>query len=72
MQSRLIIIALISSMALGGCIFAPGNSESWDHDHDTPEPTLGQELLDLDKAHQAGIITTAEYERTKDRLLNGR
>jgi len=32
-------------------------------------PTLGQQLLDLQKAHTAGVITDAEYEAQKAKLL---
>ena len=72
MQSTLTVLLLLGTLGLGGCIFAPGNGDGCDHDHDVTEPTVGKELLDLDKAHQAGIITTAEFERTRDRILNGR
>lgn len=34
--------------------------------------TLGQELLDLDKAYKDGIITQKEYEKTKKRLIEKR
>jgi hypothetical protein len=34
-------------------------------------PTLGQQLLDLQKARAAGVITDAEYEAQKAKLLKG-
>jgi len=38
----------------------------------TVTTTLGQELLDLDKAYKDGIITQKEYEKTKKRLIEKR
>lgn len=32
-------------------------------------PTIGQQLIDLQKAKDAGIITPAEFEAQKARLL---
>ena len=33
------------------------------------QTTLGQQLIDLDKAYKQGIITEKEYEKTKKDLL---
>jgi hypothetical protein len=33
-------------------------------------PTLGQQLIDLQKAKDAGIITDAEYQSQKAKLLS--
>jgi hypothetical protein len=70
MQHSLAGFSIIATLALSSCVFAPDGGNS-------PEggrvvPTLGQELLDLDRAHDAGVITTAQYERAKDRLLSDR
>jgi hypothetical protein len=35
----------------------------------TTTTTMGQELLDLDRAYQQGIITKSEYERAKTDIL---
>lgn len=32
--------------------------------------TIGQELIDLQKAHEAGIINDTEYARAKQDVLN--
>jgi hypothetical protein len=62
---------LLISLALGGCVIAPGNNgRDWDDDRDPVRPTIGQELLDLDRARDAGVISTDEYERTKARILD--
>lgn len=31
--------------------------------------TMGQELMDLDKSHQQGIITEKEYKKAKETIL---
>lgn len=33
------------------------------------QTTLGQQLIDLDKAYKQGIITEDQYEKTKKELL---
>ena len=38
----------------------------------TVTTTLGQELMDLDKAYKDGIITQKEYEKAKQRLIEQR
>ena len=38
----------------------------------TVTTTLGQELLDLDKAYKDGIITQREYEKAKKSLIEQR
>ena len=61
---------LLVSLALGGCVFAPGDGRGDRDDRDSVQPTIGQELLDLDRARDAGVISMNEYERTKARILN--
>lgn len=34
-----------------------------------PQTTLGQELMDLDKAHKQGIITDDEYKKKKKDIM---
>ena len=36
------------------------------------KPTIGQQLIDLKKARDAGAITEAEYEAQKARILDGK
>jgi hypothetical protein len=59
-------------LLLGGCVFAPGDSGHYGRDMHEAQPTLGQELLDLDKARNAGVISQAEFESAKNRLLDRR
>jgi hypothetical protein len=70
MKHTATITVLALSLALGGCIFAPDSGRDWDRDYDSIKPTIGQQLLDLDRAHEQGAINDAEYERAKDRILD--
>jgi hypothetical protein len=58
--------ALAVGMAIvaGGCIAAIGN-----RGEHPGNGTLGQELIDLKKAKDAGVINDAEYEKQRARLL---
>jgi hypothetical protein len=38
----------------------------------TTSPTLGQQLLDLQKAKDSGVITDAEYQAQKAKLLQNK
>ncbi|MDR0780244.1 MAG: SHOCT domain-containing protein [Pseudomonadales bacterium] len=69
MRHTLTGLLLLGTLTLGGCIFAPdgGNGLKWERDN-----TLGQELIDLDRAHQSGVISDDEYARLKARLLRDR
>ena len=46
---------------LGGCVV--GNNSK------LQRPTIGQELIDLQKAKESGAIDKAEYVRTRTRIL---
>lgn len=70
MQKSLTGGLLLISLTLGGCIIAPGDHDASDRDErGSIQPTIGQELLDLDRARAGGVISTSEYERTKERIL---
>ena len=51
---------------LTGCIGVSLGGGSTNH---TQAPTVGQQLIDLQKAKDGGIITDAEYQAQKARLL---
>ena len=70
MKHTATITLLTLSLALGGCIFAPESGAGRGRNHDSVEPTTGQQLLDLDRAHQQGVINDAQYDRAKDRILD--
>jgi hypothetical protein len=68
MKSLSLLLSLaVLAVGLSGCVIALGN-----HDLDeprAPKATLGQQLIDLKKARDAGALTEAEYESQKARLL---
>ena len=64
-------MVMLSALVLTGCIYVDETGDgSRDHRlRANAEPTVGQELLDLDRARSAGVITTAEYDRAKQAIL---
>lgn len=53
------LLAVMSVTACGGA----------DVRTETSTTTTGQELLDLKKAYDAGVITEKEYERKREEIL---
>jgi uncharacterized lipoprotein YehR (DUF1307 family) len=64
----LILIVLVS-VSLTAC---GGKKTKTDVNTETVTTTLGQELLDLNKAYKDGIITQKEYEKAKQALIDKR
>ncbi len=60
-------ISLSAVLLLSGCVAAIGNRGT-----DRSTGTLGQQLIDLQKAKDAGAISEAEYETQKARLLENK
>jgi hypothetical protein len=58
------LLLLPTLLLLNGCI-AIGN-----RDAQRPNATLGQQLIDLQKARDAGAISDADYQIQKEKLLN--
>jgi hypothetical protein len=56
-------ILLASVILLGGCVAAIGNREG------RGNGTVGQELIDLKKAKDAGVLTDAEYAEQRAKML---
>jgi hypothetical protein len=57
----------VLAVGLSGCVIAMGN-----RDLGGPRPTqatVGQQLIDLKKAHDAGAMSDAEYEAQKQKVL---
>ncbi len=61
--ARLIVLATLA-FALSGCIAAIGNREPA-----RSNATVGQQLIDLKKAHDSGVITEAEYFAQRAKFL---
>lgn len=57
--------ALAALIGLNGCVAAIGNRDA----QHPGSVTLGQQLIDLQKAKEAGAITETEYQTHKARLL---
>ena len=63
----LLIISLAGLLSLSGCIAAIGN--------DSPprsSATVGQQLIDLQKARDSGAMTEAEYQTQRGKFLRDR
>ena len=60
-----ISLALCAVVFLSGCVAAIGNRGT-----NPGDATLGQQLIDLQKAKEAGAMTDAEYQVQKAKLLD--
>lgn len=58
------LTALLGTIVLAGCI--TGNEAS-----DSMKPNRQEELADLERAHDIGVISDAEYEANRRKLLDG-
>ncbi|HYG36526.1 MAG TPA: hypothetical protein VEC99_17160 [Clostridia bacterium] len=63
-----VLITLSSMLLLSGCVAAIGNRDGR-HGGNT---TLGQQLIDLQKAKEAGALSDVEYETEKAKLLRNK
>lgn len=61
-------IALSAMLFLDGCVAAIGNRDA----QRGGATTVGQQLVDLQKAKDAGAITDAEFQAQKAKLLGNR
>lgn len=66
MKVRLLIIAS-ALLILQGCIYVSEDKRG--RDRTGIQPTIGQELLDLDRARSQGILSESEYERLRASIL---
>ncbi len=73
MKTTMTVLVASSTLLLGGCVFAPSGGEGFPYGGHPPEvrATLGQELIDLDRARAAGAITQSEYDAAKASMLAG-
>ena len=62
-KRSLLFLSLFSCLIIAGC----GGSKST---ADLRASSLGQELIDLEKAYKIGAITEDEYEDAKDNLID--
>ena len=64
-----LLIGLSSIMLFTGCLDLHLGGGTSTH---SQCPTVGQQLIDLQKAKDAGIITDAEYQSQKSKLLGNK
>ena len=71
MRHKSFFIVLLSALTLTGCIFVHDTEWDWHRESlaRNPQPTVGQELLDLDLARESGVINNTEYEQAKEAIL---
>ena len=61
-------LTLAAMLGFSGCVAAIGNRDA----QHSSTGTLGQQLIDLQKAKESGAITEAEYQAQKARLLDNK
>ena len=59
---------LLATALLSGCETHLGGGTT----NRIEQPTVGQQLIDLQRAKEAGAINDAEYQAQKAKLLNGK
>ena len=60
--SIVLLVVFFLTATLSGCAIGTKGATS------IANPTLGQELIDLKKAKDSGVISTEEYEELKEKL----
>jgi len=63
-----VLISLYAMTLLTGCETHLGGGTT----NRIEQPTVGQQLIDLQRAKEAGAITDADYQAQKAKLLNGK
>jgi len=66
-MKRISVIAMVTLLIFSFVLVGCGGSKT--EIKESPQTTLGQELMDLDKAHKEGIITDDEYEKKKKDIM---
>jgi len=77
MKRTFATVTLAFSIALlfSGCLslrFGGGKKTTTENKSESTNVTLGQQLIDLQKAYEAGIISEREYNSQRKKLLKGR
>jgi hypothetical protein len=67
MKKGVIFLAMMAAL-LGGC--CGGGSTTVKPTTTTTTVTLGQQLLDLQKAYDSGVITKEQYEKMKRDIID--
>lgn len=61
---HLLIVSALLTTLLSGC--GGGGAKV---SNQTTATTVGQELLDLDRAYKSGLISEKEYNNTREKIL---
>ena len=64
-----IVMVIVLGVGFAGC---RGGKARVETTTETTTTTLGQELMDLQKAYEKGILTEKEYNKAKKKLLEQR
>ena len=64
MKMTMAALVVVAAVSVSGC---SGDTDVRTHTNAT---TIGQELLDLKKAYDTGVITEDEYERKREEILD--
>ena len=64
-----VIMAVVFALNMAACC-GPDNTTEVKKTEIINQPTVGQQLEDLDKAYKNGAITKEEYDKTKQDILN--
>ena len=63
-----VIMVIVLGIGFAGCRGGGGGKAQVE----ATTTTLGQELMDLQKAYEQGIITEKEYKQAKERIIKER
>ncbi len=64
-------LLIISGAGFAGCCGSPGEGgKGGTAEVHVKKHTTGQELIDLQKAHESGAIDDKEYEKQKEAILD--
>lgn len=66
MKKLFIPVCASAMLFLSGCAIQLGSSGTKTYNQ---KPTLGQQLVDLQKAKDAGVLNDAEFQAQKTKLL---
>ena len=64
-----VIMVIVLGLGFAGCRGGKAKVETTDI---TTTTTLGQELMDLQKSYEKGIITEKQYEDAKEKIIKQR
>lgn len=67
-QLRMTAVMFACAVLLGGC--CGGGSKTTQIDHISTTKTVGEQMMDLQKARDSGAISEEEYKKAKQDILD--